>query len=151
MCSSADHAAGAPRSTPTCAPRTRRSKTMCLSRGNVDAGLSLIGWTGSADPKRPRRSHSRNDDRHAGKGTSIAFPRSARTWAMPKMAMQMTAPWKPQNGFHRALEISQRTRDFHIRTAKTRFGEREKNRRPEDNDSITSAPQAEHDDVVVAP
>jgi hypothetical protein len=40
---------------------------------------------------------------------------------MPKMAMQMTAPWKPQYGFHRALEISQRTRDSHIRTAKTRF------------------------------
>jgi len=44
---------------------------------------------------------------------------------MPKMAMQMTAPWKPQNGFHRALEISQRTRDSHIRTAKTRLKERE--------------------------
>src|SRR5437667_12397646 len=42
---------------------------------------------------------------------------------MPKMAMQMPALWKPRNGFHRALEISQRTRDSHIRTATTRFVE----------------------------
>jgi hypothetical protein len=32
-------------------------------------------------------------------------------------AVEMAAPWKPQTGFHRALEISQRVRDFHISTA----------------------------------
>jgi hypothetical protein len=31
--------------------------------------------------------------------------------------MEMPAPWKPQNGFHRALEISHSTRDSHISTA----------------------------------
>ena len=34
-----------------------------------------------------------------------------------KAAMEMPALWKPQNGFHSALEISHRTRDFHIPTA----------------------------------
>jgi hypothetical protein len=33
----------------------------------------------------------------------------------------MTSPWKPQNGSHRDLEISLRTRDFHIPTAPPRF------------------------------
>ena len=32
-------------------------------------------------------------------------------------AMEMPALWKPQNGFHSALEISPRTRDSHIPTA----------------------------------
>jgi hypothetical protein len=31
--------------------------------------------------------------------------------------MEMPAPWKPQNGFHSALEISHTTRDSHIPTA----------------------------------
>jgi hypothetical protein len=31
--------------------------------------------------------------------------------------MEMPALWKPQNGFHSALEISHTTRDFHIPTA----------------------------------
>src|SRR5213593_1443725 len=31
--------------------------------------------------------------------------------------MEMTSLWKPQNGFHRDLEISPRTRDSHIPTA----------------------------------
>jgi hypothetical protein len=34
-----------------------------------------------------------------------------------KPAMEMPALWKPQNGFHSALEISHTTRDFHIPTA----------------------------------
>jgi hypothetical protein len=37
--------------------------------------------------------------------------------AIAQTAVEMSAPWKPQNGFHRALEISQRTRDSHISTA----------------------------------
>lgn len=37
--------------------------------------------------------------------------------ARGKSAMEMPALWKPQNGFHSALEISQRTRDSHIPTA----------------------------------
>jgi hypothetical protein len=32
----------------------------------------------------------------------------------------MSPPWKPQNGFHRGLEISHRTRDSHISTADSR-------------------------------
>ena len=32
-------------------------------------------------------------------------------------ATEMPALWKPQNGFHSALEISHRTRDSHIPTA----------------------------------
>jgi hypothetical protein len=35
----------------------------------------------------------------------------------PGTAVEMAALWKPQNGFHSALEISQRTRDSHIPTA----------------------------------
>ena len=34
-----------------------------------------------------------------------------------KPAMEMPARWKPQNGFHSALEISHTTRDSHISTA----------------------------------
>jgi hypothetical protein len=34
--------------------------------------------------------------------------------------MEMPAPWKPQIGFHRALEISHSPRDFHIPTADRR-------------------------------
>ena len=37
--------------------------------------------------------------------------------AHEKPAMEMPALWKPQNGFHSALEISHRTRDSHIPTA----------------------------------
>ena len=37
--------------------------------------------------------------------------------AHAKPAMEMPALWKPQNGFHSALEISHRTRDSHIPTA----------------------------------
>jgi hypothetical protein len=32
-------------------------------------------------------------------------------------AMEMTGLWKSQNDFHRPLEISHKTRDFHIPTA----------------------------------
>jgi len=34
-----------------------------------------------------------------------------------KPAMEMPAPWTPQNGVHSALEISHTTRDSHIPTA----------------------------------
>jgi hypothetical protein len=33
-------------------------------------------------------------------------------------AVEMPAPWKPQTGFHRALEISPRARDSHISTSR---------------------------------
>jgi hypothetical protein len=36
-------------------------------------------------------------------------------------AVEMPAPWKPQTGFHRALEISQRARDSHIPTSRSWF------------------------------
>jgi hypothetical protein len=37
--------------------------------------------------------------------------------------MEMASLWKPQNGSHRDLEISHRTRDSHIPTARTLFSE----------------------------
>ena len=37
--------------------------------------------------------------------------------ATAKTAMEMTSLWKPENGFHRDLEISHRARDSHIPTA----------------------------------
>ena len=40
-------------------------------------------------------------------------------------AAEMPAPWKPQTGFHRALEISQRTRDSHVPTSRFLFVLRE--------------------------
>jgi hypothetical protein len=45
-----------------------------------------------------------------------------------KAAMEMPAPWKPQNGFHSALEISHTTRDSHIPTA-DHFVSRKKKRK----------------------
>ena len=41
-------------------------------------------------------------------------------------AVEMPAPWKPQNGFHSALEISHKTRDSHIPTADYLFVSQEK-------------------------
>src|SRR4029077_2750136 len=38
-----------------------------------------------------------------------------------KRAMEMPSLWKPQNGSHRDLEISHRTGDSHIPTARTLF------------------------------
>ena len=46
-------------------------------------------------------------------------PFSARSRATAKTAVEMTSLWKPQNGFHRDLEISPRTRDSHIPTAES--------------------------------
>ena len=40
-----------------------------------------------------------------------------RTSNNRKSTMEMPALWKPQNGFHSALEISHTTRDSHIPTA----------------------------------
>ena len=40
-------------------------------------------------------------------------------WATAKTAMEMTSLWKPENGFHRDLEISL-TRDSHIPTTDPR-------------------------------
>ena len=44
-------------------------------------------------------------------------PIPGRTTKHGTSAMEMSALWKPQNGFHSALEISHRTRDSHIPTA----------------------------------
>jgi hypothetical protein len=59
---------------------------------------------------------ARNDDRQVGKRTAspnvgLAHERDGKT------AMEMTSLWKPKSGSHRDLEISPRTRDFHIPTA----------------------------------
>jgi hypothetical protein len=55
---------------------------------------------------------------------SIATPTASRTVeltamsaCLPDTAMEMTRPWTSQNDVHRRLEISHRTRDFHIPTA----------------------------------
>jgi len=53
-------------------------------------------------------------------GASSRFDRDTipgRTSNNRKSAMEMSALWKPQNGFHSTLEISHRTRDSHISTA----------------------------------
>jgi hypothetical protein len=41
--------------------------------------------------------------------------------------VEMSVPWKSQNDFHRPLEISHSTRDFHIPTAGSFFEEKKKN------------------------
>lgn len=43
----------------------------------------------------------------------------------PDTVVEMSVPWKSQNDFHRPLEISHRTRDFHIPTAES-FSKRKK-------------------------
>jgi hypothetical protein len=48
-----------------------------------------------------------------------------------KTAVEMTSLWKPQNGFHRDLEISPRTRDSHIPTAECFFFFLERRKREE--------------------
>ena len=60
----------------------------------------------------------------------------ARSRATAKTAVEMASPWKPQNGFHRDLEISHRTRDSHIPTSRSVVRlTREKNGEPTtDND-----------------
>jgi len=60
----------------------------------------------------PRRRSSR-----LGRPTRSRSSGSSRFGAIAQTAVEMSAPWKPQNGFHRALEISHRTRDSHIPTA----------------------------------
>ena len=46
--------------------------------------------------------------------------------------MEMAAAWKPQNGFHTALEISHRPRDSHISTGAHRWGRDDKHGDNED-------------------
>jgi hypothetical protein len=46
-----------------------------------------------------------------------------------KAAMEMPALWKPQNGFHSALEISHTTRDSHIPTADHFLSHKKKTKR----------------------
>ena len=53
-------------------------------------------------------------------GASSTFNRDTirgRTPRHEQSAMEMSALWKPQNGFHSTLEISHSTRDSHISTA----------------------------------
>ena len=54
----------------------------------------------------------------SGASYAVARPPIARDHdAHGKPAMEMPALWKPENGFHSALEISHTTRDSHIPTA----------------------------------
>jgi len=61
---------------------------------------------------------ARNDDRHAGQGRASPLI-TGRTRGNGQTAVEMTSLWKPQNGFHRDLEISHRTRDSHIPTSRS--------------------------------
>ena len=81
---------------------------------DVTAIRGSAAWT-DRRIKKHRVGGPRSNDRQAGKGT--ASPLSTRSRATAKTAVEMTSLWKPQNGFHRDLEISPRTRDFHIPTA----------------------------------
>jgi len=68
----------------------------------------------------PRGSQIPPQDAIVAPGASYAVVRNpiARDHgAHGKPAMEMPALWKPQNGFHSALEISHTTRDSHIPTA----------------------------------
>ena len=86
----------------------------CGAGHDVAEIRSSAAWRGRRI-KKDRVGSPRHDDRHAGKGT--ASPLSARSRATAKTAVEMTSLWKPQNGFHKDLEISPRTRDSHIPTA----------------------------------
>src|SRR3990170_5642737 len=48
--------------------------------------------------------------------------------------MEMTSLWKPQNGFHRDLEISHRTRDSHIPTADPLLLRKEKTKNDDESE-----------------
>jgi hypothetical protein len=86
----------------------------------------------SIDQKR-RVGGTRNDDRHAGKGTASPEFRPRARGATVKTAVEMPSLWKPKSGSHRDLEISHRTRDSHIPTAAhplSQKGEDEERRLP---------------------
>ena len=68
----------------------------------------------------PRGSQIPPQDAIVAPGASYAVARNpiaCDQGAHGKAAMEMPARWKPQNGFHSALEISHTTRDSHIPTA----------------------------------
>jgi hypothetical protein len=74
-----------------------------------------------------RTKGSRTDDRLSTQG--LLAPNSEPEEVITKCAaaVEMTRPWKSQTDFHRRLEISHRTRDFHIPTSRSLFHFREKN------------------------
>src|SRR6267143_3843047 len=108
-CSSADHAAGAPRSIPTCARRRSRSTPRFAREPLEQARESKTTPQEGGDGE--RRTASRQGYRIPLR-VGLDRPR-----ALAKTAMEMPSLWKPQNGFHSDLEISPRTRDSHIPTA----------------------------------
>ena len=70
----------------------------------------------------PRRSQTPPPAAIVAPGASYAVARhpiACDHGTHAKPAMEMPALWKPQNGFHSALEISPRTRDSHIPTARS--------------------------------
>ena len=71
--------------------------------------------------KLDRPGGARNDERQT---REVQTPRDLKAFAdatmkkePTKTAVEMTFLWKPQNGFHRNLQISHTTRDSHIPTA----------------------------------
>jgi len=61
---------------------------------------------------------ARSGEQQAGQGTAPPDSRARTVVATATTAVEMTSLWKPQTGFHRDLEISQRTRDSHISTSR---------------------------------
>ena len=59
--------------------------------------------------------------RPAATGTVELAHANTRSAHAPKTAMEMARLWKSENDFHSRLEISHRTRDFHIPTAASRI------------------------------
>ena len=98
-----------------------------------------------ADRKRPR---GKLQERRSARRQGYSIPQCRLDHGVTaKMAVEMTSLWKPQNGFHRNLEISQRTRDSHIPTANPRFfkraeEQRTRTRRPTSiNNSVSRSPR----------
>ena len=80
----------------------------------------------SADRKRPYR---RPQERRSASRQGCSIPPVGSIADDSEDACGNDALWKPQNGFHRDLEISHSTRDSHIPTARSFVGlKREKNK-----------------------
>ena len=70
----------------------------------------------SADRKRP---HKRPQERRSASRQGCSIPPVGSIAGDSEDGGGNDALWKPQNGFHRDLEISHRTRDSHIPTSRS--------------------------------
>ena len=72
-------------------------------------------------------SGSRTDDRLRTQGLLSPISEPEEVITTRDAAVEMTRLWKSQTDFHTRLEISHRTRDFHIPTSRLHFHCWEKN------------------------